>query len=248
MKASASELAELACHAARLAGRQLVARGEGFDGVELERGRDIKLRADRAAETLIVSTLRANSEIPVLGEETGRHGGEDDWLWVVDPLDGSANYDRRIPICAVSIALMRDGVPVLGAIYDFNRDEMFCGGEDVPARINQAPLCVSDVSEKSRAVLITGLPVSADYSAEALGAMAARFADWKKVRMLGSAALAAAYVADGRVDRYAETGALLWDVAAGMAIVRAAGGRAVISEGASDAPRSVLVDNGRLPD
>ncbi len=242
-------LLDHAIAAARLAGARLAARGAGYDGVLAEAGRDIKLAADRSAEAAIIDHLRSGvgGDVAMLGEETGWHGSPGARHWVIDPLDGSANFDRRIPFCAIAIALMQDAVPLLGVVHDFNRDETFAGGEDLPATLNGTPIHVSDITEPGRAILVSGLPVKADYSAEALAAMAAGFADWKKVRMFGSSALAAAYVAAGRVDRYAETGARLWDVAAGMAIVRAAGGRALLSPGAPEAPRRVLMDNGRLP-
>ncbi|MEM9669253.1 MAG: inositol monophosphatase [Pseudomonadota bacterium] len=241
-------LIETAETAARAAGELLRHRGEDTKGVLFETGRDIKLAADRAAEAVILETLQTASDIPILAEESGQHdGAASDLLWVVDPLDGSANYNREIPLCAVSIGLMRADEPLLGVIYDFNTDELYSGGMGLPATLNGKEIRVSDVSEKGRAILATGLPVSADYSPEALGTMAAGFADWKKVRMLGTSTIAAAYVAAGRVDRYAETGARLWDVAAGLAIVRAAGGRAIIGDGPLDGARSILIDNGRLP-
>jgi len=238
---------DLAIAAAELAGSRLAKRGSGYDGIVAEEGRDIKLAADRSAEDAIVRHLRARSDLAVLGEETGWHGTRTERYWVVDPLDGSANYQRRIPVCAVAIALIEGDTPVLGVIHDFNHGETYAGGIDAPATLNDDPIHVSDIAEPGRAVLISGLPVKADYSPEALGRMAAGFADWKKVRMMGSAAMAAAYVASGKVDRYAEHGVRLWDVAAGMALVRAAGGRAELSPGEPDAPRAVLIDNGRLP-
>lgn len=241
-------LLDLAETAARKAGTLLAERGAATEGVLSDAGRDIKLEADRAAEAEILEILKTGSDIPILAEESGQHTGTDQaFMWVVDPLDGSANYIRKIPLCAVSIGLMRRTEPLLGVIYDFNTNELYVGGEGCPARLNGAPLSVSNVDGKDKAILATGLPVLGDYSPEALGQMAAGFADWKKVRMLGTSTMAAAYVAAGRVDRYAETGARLWDVAAGMAIVRAAGGRAMIGEGALDAPRSILIDNGQLP-
>lgn len=244
-------LRALAVSAAEAAGAALVARGEAFQGVAAEAGRDIKLHADRAAEALIVERLRSGSPHAVLGEETGWQGAPppDDRTpyWVVDPLDGSANYDRRIPICAVSIALMRGTSPVLGVIHDFHHGETFTGGEGQPAACNGTPIRVSDISEPARAVLVTGLPVQSDYSDAALGRMARDFARWKKVRMIGSAAMASVYVASGRADRYAEAGTRLWDVAAGLAIVAAAGGRVFLSDGPADGPRRVSMDNGHLP-
>jgi len=238
----------VASDAARTAGEFLAGRSNETEGIDEEAGRDIKLAADRKAEALILDVLRAEADLPVLAEESGQSGTLDGLYWVVDPLDGSANYQRGLPLCAVSIALMRGPVPALGVIYDIGTGELLTGGEGMPALLDGQPIKVGTADEKSRAVLATGLPVMADYSPEALQAMAADFAAWKKVRMLGTATLAGAYVACGRVDRYTENGARLWDVAAAMAITRAAGGRAEISDGAPDAPRHILIDNGCLPD
>lgn len=238
----------LASKAARMAGEFLRGRSEDTEGIEMEVGRDIKLAADRKAEALILGVLNVGADLPVLAEESGASGVLSGLYWVVDPLDGSANYNRGLPLCAVSIALMRNDEPVLGVVYDIGTGALMTGGEGLAAMLDGVPIRVSGVSEKSSAILATGLPVMADYSADSLQAMAADFAVWKKVRMFGTATLAAAYVACGRVDRYAENGARLWDVAAAMAIARAAGGRAVISGGAPDAPRTVLIDNGCLPD
>ncbi|MEM8636523.1 MAG: inositol monophosphatase family protein [Pseudomonadota bacterium] len=243
-----SSLLTLAKQAARSAGELLAERGLETQGVLSNAGRDIKLAADRAAEAAILDILKSGSDIPILAEESGHHSGaEDGHLWVVDPLDGSANYNREIPLCAVSIGLLRGDEPILGAIYDFNANGTYLGGEGIPATLNGQAISVSDVSAKDKAVLATGLPVQGDFSPEGLGKMAAGFADWKKVRMLGTSTMASAYVAAGRLDRYAESGTRLWDVAAGMAIVRAAGGRAVLGDGPIDGSRPILIDNGCLP-
>ena len=239
---------DIASDAARQAGAFLAGRSAATRGIEKEDGRDIKLVADRKAENLILDILRARADLPVLAEESGQSGELSGLYWVVDPLDGSANYQRGLPLCAVSIALMRDQDPVLGAIYDIGTGALLTGGEGIPAALDGVPVSVSTVSEKSSAVLATGLPVMADYSPDALQDMAASFAAWKKVRMLGTATLAGAYVAMGRIDRYSENGARLWDVAAAMAIARAAGGRAEISAGSAEDPRHILIDNGKLPD
>ncbi|MEL7231049.1 MAG: inositol monophosphatase [Pseudomonadota bacterium] len=240
-------LLALATKAAKAAGDELAARKGAFQGIAVQDGRDIKLNADRAAEDLILSILREGPKIDVLAEESGMHGTPEGLLWVVDPLDGSENYIRRSPVCGVSIALMRNGEPILGVVHDFNLGETWTGGEGLPAKVNGEAIRVSDVGQTEDAMLLAGLPVNADYSAEGLAKLGQGFGRWRKLRMIGSAAIAAVNVASGRADRYAETGCKLWDVAAGMAIVRAAGGRALISNGAPDAPRSICIDNGKLP-
>ncbi|MEO1642606.1 MAG: inositol monophosphatase [Pseudomonadota bacterium] len=240
-------LLTLATKAAKAAGDELAARKGAFEGIAIQDGRDIKLNADRAAEDLILSILLDGPDIDVLAEESGLQGTPDGLLWVVDPLDGSENYIRRSPVCGVSIALMRDGDPILGVVHDFNISETWTGGEGQPAMLNGETVRVSDVNRTEEAMLQAGLPVNADYSPDGLAKLGQGFGRWRKLRMIGSAAIAAVNVAGGRADRYAETGCKLWDVAAGMAIVRAAGGRALISDGAPDAPRSICIDNGKLP-
>ncbi|MEQ9315127.1 MAG: inositol monophosphatase family protein [Henriciella sp.] len=241
----ASDL-ELASTIAKQAGNALAARGARFEGVDKEEGRDIKLAADKAAERLILDYLAEHSPYPVLSEEEGWVEGRGERLWVVDPLDGSSNYVRDFPLCAVSIALIENERPVLGVVYDFFRDEMFAGLVGHGATLNGAPMSVSDVSDRGRATLMTGFPVRADFSDAALTAMARDFASWKKIRMIGTAALAAAYVAAGRADCYREQGSMLWDIAAGCALIEAAGGKVQLDMTALDAPMNVTAWNGRL--
>ena len=238
----------LAEQAALKAGAALAARGAAFLGVDSAEGRDIKLKADRAAEAIIIEILSGGSPYPILSEETGWTAQESDICWVVDPLDGSANYNKEIPFCCTSIALVKNGKPVLGVIYDFNHDDLYSGETGDSATLNGAPMSVSAIAAKSKSILFTGLPLNSDFSAEALGKMAASFADWKKVRMMGTAATSIAMVSCGKAERYHETGIMIWDVAAGCALVEAAGGRVVISGGPLDAPKTVTADNGCLPD
>lgn len=237
----------LAETAAREAGAALAARGADFQGVTSEEGHDIKLVADKAAEAMILKRLSDGSDHAILSEEEGWVGEAGSIAWVVDPLDGSSNYNRHIPICAVSIALIEDRRPVLGVIHDFNRDELFAGGQGLGAMLNGKPMSVSEISDTSKATLMTGFPVSRDYSDEALVRSAREFARWKKVRMIGSATLSTAWVACGRADRYSEDSTMLWDIAAGCALIEAAGGRAIFSDGPLDAPMTVTADNDRLP-
>lgn len=238
----------LAETAARKAGAALNARGDDFLGVDSAEGRDIKLKADKAAEAIIIDVLSNGSEYPILSEETGWTAEEGDICWVVDPLDGSANYNKEIPFCCTSIALVKNGQPVVGVIFDFNHDDLYSGEVGDSATLNGRPMSVSEIDAKKNSILFTGLPLNGDFSAEALGAMAAAFADWKKVRMMGTAATSIAMVSCGKAERYHETGIMIWDVAAGCALVEAAGGRVVISDGPLDAPKTVTADNGRLGD
>lgn len=219
-----TELA-LAESAALAAGAQLRAHMQSAQTVLCQEGRDIKLQADRDAEAIILDMLSSSGHA-VLAEESGEHGClEGEVLnWIVDPLDGTFNYSREIPVCAVSIGLCRGRTPLVGVIYDFNRDEMFSGIVGEGAWLNGKPMRVSPITETAQAVLCTGVPTRTDFSEGALLEYLHRIKSFKKVRLIGSAAVMLAYVACGRADAYLENEIMWWDVAGGLAIVQAAGG------------------------
>nr|MBI3612073.1 inositol monophosphatase [Nitrospirota bacterium] len=190
-------------------------------------GKDIKLSHDRESEERIVRLLREHSDLPILSEEQGLipgHATDQEMRWIVDPLDGSLNYLRGIPFCCVSVGLWKGEAPVLGAIYDFDREELFTGIAEGGAWLNGTAITVSQTKNSSDAVLCTGFPVGMDLASAPLLAFVEQVRRYKKVRLFGSAALSLAYVAAGRVDAYCERDIRLWDVAAGLAIVRGAGG------------------------
>ena len=191
--------------------------------------RDIKLQADIEAEKIIKDIIKKDSSLAILAEESGMSSEEfHKNLWVVDPLDGTANYSRNITLCCVSIAMLSGTKPVLGVIYDFNNDELYEGSINTSACLNGKEISVSKIKESQEGILLTGLPNNTDYSDEAMTEMIKNFQNWRKVRMIGSAALASAYIASGKADLYMENKSYLWDIAAGAAIVNAAGGEALI--------------------
>ena len=192
-------------------------------------GRDIKLQLDIDTENIIKKNISSQSEFSILGEETGFTDDVGEFYWVVDPLDGTSNFLRDIPISCVSIALMQNLTPILGVIYDFNHDDLYFGHQNSKAFLNQEQISVSDYSEKSQSTLVTGIPAKTNYSDDEFKNMIDDFQHWKKVRMIGSAAMAAIYVAAGKAETYKENGIFLWDIAAGAAIVNAAGGVASIT-------------------
>jgi len=210
--------------------------------------RDVKLVADQMSEELILGELRGATGIPALAEETGHRGPEhvNGLLWVVDPLDGTVNYSRSIPQCCVSIALLQHDVPTVGVIYDFTRDEMFSGIVGAGAWLNAKVINVSQINQRRYAILATGLPSRRDFSPQALSRFGQSLAGWQKVRMFGSAALSLAYVASGRVDAYWEESIMPWDIAAGHAIVEAAGGAIRTSEAKDDGSVDVIGANPHL--
>ena len=192
-------------------------------------GRDIKLQLDIDTENIIKKNISSQSEFSILGEETGFTDDVGEFYWVVDPLDGTSNFLRDIPISCVSIALMKNLTPILGVIYDFNHDDLYFGHQSSKAFLNQQEISVSDYSQKSQSTLVTGIPAKTNYSDDEFKDMIDDFQHWKKVRMIGSAAMASIYVAAGKAETYKENGIFLWDIAAGAAIVNAAGGIASIT-------------------
>ena len=219
----------LAKKAAKEAGKYLVGNKSILNQELSSTNRDIKLQADIEAEKIIKDILKRESKIPILAEESGITGySTSKYLWVVDPLDGTANYSRNIPLCCVSIAMLSDTKPVLGVIYDFNNDELYHGSINTSACVNEQEISVSTTKKSQEGILITGLPNDTDYSNEAMIEMIKNFQNWRKVRMIGSAALASVYVSSGKADLYMENKCYLWDIAAGAAIVNASGGEALI--------------------
>lgn len=209
--------------------------------------KDIKLTADIQAEQSIKDIISSESSYPILAEESGKSVEKlGDTYWIIDPLDGTANYSRSIPISAVSICLMHQLNPVLGVIYDFNNDHLYEGSIVSDALLNDQKIKVSSVDNSKSGMLITGLPNNTDYSDKALTRMIRDFQDWRKVRMLGSAAMAAAYVASGKADVYKEKNSYIWDVAAGAAIVKAAGGYVSLTNQNESFQVDVFFSNGHI--
>ena len=215
--------------AATKAGHILLSNKSNLNKILSTTRKDIKLQADVSAEAVIKDIIKSESTLPILAEESGLSSEKiSSTFWVVDPLDGTANYSRNIPICCVSIGLISDLKPVLGVIYDFHNDELYEGSIDTKALLNNNEISVSKVENFYDGVLLTGLPNNTDYSDSALLKMVKDFQNWRKVRMIGSAAMASVYVASGKADLYTEKKTYLWDIAAGAAIVNAAGGEASI--------------------
>lgn len=216
---------DVAATAATEAGRLLLELRRKPVEVLSEAAHDIKLKADQLAEGRILDVLRERMPLPVLTEESGEHGAveENARMWVVDPLDGTFNYSRGMPLCCSSVGLWEGGQPVLGAVYNFFSDELFTGIVGRGAWLNGKPIAVSGVRAVAQASLATGFPHHQDKSDAPLLAFVRQVQTFKKIRMLGSAALMGAHVACGWLDAYLEDDIWLWDVAAAAAICRAAG-------------------------
>lgn len=241
-------LLHLAETAAAAAGEALLANRVQWGVIEAEQGREVKIGADKHAEEIVLNAIARESEYPIISEEAGwaramQRG--DRWVWAIDPLDGSVNYLRGYPHCGVSIALLDEGKPVLGVVDCFVTRERFSGAIGLGAWLNGAPMRVSEIENPAKGILQTGVPSRA--SDESMKTFEQRLRTWQKVRMIGSAATALAYVAAGRAEAYRESGSMIWDVAAGCALVEAAGGKVRIEGAELDQPLEVAASNGFAP-
>jgi myo-inositol-1(or 4)-monophosphatase len=183
--------------------------------------------ADRRAEEIVREELsKARPGYGFLGEEGGARAGSDKThRWIVDPLDGTTNFLHGIPHFAISIALERDGDIIAGLIYEPVRDEMFWGEKGGGAFLNDRRLRVSARRQLGEALIGTGIPfVGRGDHGTYLATLGAVMAATSGVRRLGVASLDLAYVAAGRLDGFWEFGLSPWDIAAGIVLVREAGG------------------------
>jgi len=220
---------QIAKSAALLAGDYLKEQQTKNLKILSNNARDLKLQIDIDAEEIIKEYITQKSSLPILAEESGKSGDLDEFFWVVDPLDGTSNFLRNIPISCVSISLMQGLTSVIGAIFDFNNSDLYYAHKDSKAYVNNLELSVSSLNLKKESTLVTGIPAKDNYSDEEFKNMISDFQSWKKIRMIGSAAMASVYVASGKAEAYKENGIFLWDIAAGAAIVEAAGGQISIS-------------------
>lgn len=205
-------------------------------------GEDIKLQEDKLSERAIIQYLESQTSLPILSEEAGWIGtppAADGHYWVIDPLDGSFNFNRGVPLCCTSVALARGRTPVAGAIFDFNRDELFSGGPGLGLHLNGAAIPPTVARGQ---IIATGYPVGRSTDEHATSQHESNLRGWPKKRMIGSAALSLAWVAAGRFDAYFEPGIRWWDVAGGLALVAAAGGIVEVAGDDLNSPLDVKVE------
>ena len=225
------------------AGALLMERFGRLSAGEIERQgrRDVSTAADRDAEALIVRRLaRRFPDHRVLGEESVKEGRgalalQPGPTWIVDPLDGTVNFVQGIPYFCVSLGLVQDGRPVLGVIHAPALRQTFLGAPGSGAFEGDRPISVSATPFLEDSVVATGFAYDrnnlADTNIDNFVSIGMKV---RGMRRLGAAALDLAYVASGRLDAFWELHLKPWDVAAGAAILRAAGGRVSDQRGGED--------------
>ncbi|HMB55576.1 MAG TPA: inositol monophosphatase family protein [Arenimonas sp.] len=214
--------------AARQAGNVILRHMGKLDSLNVfEKARqDYASEVDSLAEAEIIKELRrAYPDVAILAEESGAMG-KGRQTFIIDPLDGTSNFLRGLPHFCVSIALVENGEPTDGVIYDPLRNEIFSASRGAGAVLNDKKIRVGDRKDLGGSLLITGFPPRERARlGNQLDTIRTLLGDAEDIRRTGSAALDLAYVACGRADGYFEAGVKPWDVAAGMLLVREAGGR-----------------------
>jgi myo-inositol-1(or 4)-monophosphatase len=238
---------DVAVDAARGAAELLRAEYGNDAEVRSADGHDIKTQADIAAEAYIVDRI-APSGFPVLAEESAGMSSPNlsGMHWVVDPLDGTFNFYRGFDVCGVSVALCDGASPLLGVVVDIASGRLYHGSLASGAWLDNEPISVSAISTTAQAVLATGFPTARNYEASSLTNFVGQVQAYKKIRMIGSAALSLAFVASGVFDAYVEEDIMVWDVAAGLALVAAAGGSVRMEPGRSANTVRAVATNGHL--
>lgn len=209
--------------ALRMAGAMALERFRARDfSTETKGAQDFVSQVDRDTEAALTAMLRdILPQAGVLGEEFG--GSADGLAWVIDPIDGTSNFVRGMPLWCLSVALVSKGVPLAGVIYDPNADEMFSAIKGGGTRLNGNPVTVS-ANDRADAALL-GLSFSFKSRSEAHHAVLRRLMEQRGLyRFLGSGALGLAWCAAGRLDGFWEDWMMPWDVAAGLVLVTEAGG------------------------
>lgn len=246
-----NELLATAIEAAHAAGKLIKENfGSELTVNEMQR-HDIKLELDVRSQTLITQMILAKfPDHAILGEEGGDIGGNGEIEWIVDPIDGTVNYFFGIPHFCVSIgARKRESKELLmGVIFDPMQNETWTVSEDSVPMLNDKPISVSSRATMGEAVVTVGF----SKTKEALDLGFDRYKrisyEVRKTRMLGSAALAMAYIACGRLDAYVEEQISLWDIAAGLPLVEKAGGKVIIKPSMTK-PGTMFIcaSNGKVP-
>lgn len=218
----------IAIKAARAAGDVIIRHLEKLEQVRVSEksGREYVSEVDLLAEQAIIQTIhKAYPEHGFIAEESGLHEGHEDYTWIIDPLDGTNNYLHGFPFYAVSIALKYKNKLEHAVVYDPLRHECFSASRGRGAQLNDRRIRVSKQFVMDNALLCTGFQINdSEAMKKSMPAFESMFGACRSVRRTGSAALDLAYVAAGRVDGFWDFNLRLWDIAAGILLIKEAGG------------------------
>lgn len=218
---------EIATEIALTAGAEILSYGGKFAIDAKSRPDDLVTAADKSSEAVILKMLyRHFPEHGILAEESGKLGNQESrYTWAIDPLDGTTNFAHNFPLYAVSIGLMIDDIPQLGVVYNPASNQLFRAARGLGATCNRIPIQVSQTTELSRSLLVTGFAYDRRETTDNNYAEFCHLTHLTQgVRRSGSASLDLTFVAAGSLDGYWERGLSTWDIAAGIVILEEAGG------------------------
>ena len=223
---------EVATDAARQAGEILRDRFATSKEISFKGRKDIVTDVDLAAERAILEILRQEyPDFGILAEESEPVESSSPYTWVVDPLDGTRNYASGIGHFCTVIALSHGNNPVLGVTYDPVREELYTAELGIGAFLNGERLSVSENQELSQSLLCCDMGYVDEKAGQAIDLIRYLWPGMLTIRLMGSSALGVAYAAAGRVDLYFHHSLSPWDIAAGLVLVREAGGIVVDKSG-----------------
>ena len=226
------------CTLAKKAGEFIMKESKGFsyDKVETKTFNQLVSYVDKTAEQMLVEGLQ--KLLPQAGyitEEETIVTEEKEFMWIIDPLDGTTNFIHSLPVFSVSIGLMQNKELKLGVVYECNRDEMFYAWKGSKAYLNNQIIHVKQNPDLSKSLLATGFPYyDFEVMEKYLATLKYLMVNTQGMRRMGSAAVDLAYTACGRFDGFFEYGLHPWDVAGGAFIVQQAGGKLSTFDGNDD--------------
>jgi myo-inositol-1(or 4)-monophosphatase len=244
-----NEIERVAIRAARAAGRIHLKRMNHISIANKSNVIDLVTEADRESEAAVIEVLRrAFPTHAILAEESGVSGDSSEHRWIIDPLDGTTNFAHGYPCFAVSIALLEDGVPLVGVVFNSVADELFCAARGEGAFLNDKPIRVSSAERMAVSLVATGFPTHKRGDNLNIHYYWHFTLHSHGVRRDGSAALDLCSVACGRFEAFWEFGLKSWDTAAGILIVTEAGGKVTDLRGGPYRPGGpdLLVTNGHI--
>lgn len=227
-----------ACLVAGEAGTLIKTERQNFSmgAVEIKSFNQLVSYVDKTAEELLVKGLsKILPDAGFITEEQTIATEQKEWMWIIDPLDGTTNFIHDLPVYSVSIGLMHQNKVVMGVVYEVNKDEMFYAWQNGGAWLNGHRISVKNNPDLNKSLLATGFPYY-DFKAmdQYLNTLKYFMKNSQGMRRMGSAAIDLAYTACGRFDGFFEYGLSPWDIAGGICLIEEAGGLVSTFEGATD--------------
>jgi len=206
--------------------------------------KEVKAEADIIIEKILIDKLSI-SDLSILSEESGliKSESNSNLRFIIDPIDGTVNFIRGICNCSISVALFDGNTPVFGVLASYPSGIIAWGGKGIGAFMGEMPINVSSIKDTKKGVLCTGFPSRFEFNSKTILEQIHLMQSFNKVRMLGSASQSLLQVAQGSVEAYVESNIMIWDVAAGIAIVEGAGGEFRINKQDYNYPIEVIASN-----